>query len=111
MVEQYLLRPPTATSGAQGLAARAVTAVSRAARTSGSRRSDGGGIGGGPAGLPFAAPARVKSTFGRSGTTTLLPAFSGAPPAIHWWRMSSGSFAILGELGGMNGSAVCAMTL
>jgi hypothetical protein len=48
----------------------------------------------------------VKSTFGLSGKTTLLPAFSGAPPAIHslmTFSVTSGSF---GDDGGMYGSLV-----
>src|SRR5438105_2654755 len=96
-----------ATSGAHGLLAIAVTAVARAARTTGSRRSELGGIGGGPSGRPFATLGRVKSTFGLV-TTTLLPAFSGAPPAIHLWITSRLSFAIFGERGGMYGSCTWA---
>ena len=74
--------PPTATNGAHGLAAIAVTAVSRVALTADSLVMVTGGIGGGPVGLPFVTEEREKSTFGLVSTTTLLPEFSGAPSLI-----------------------------
>src|SRR5690349_15960615 len=91
-----------AMSGAHGLLAIAITAVPRLVRSTGSNRSELGGIGGGPSGRPFTTLDRVKSTFGFS--ATLLPEFSGAPAAIHLWIRSRLSLAILGDFGGMYGS-------
>src|SRR5262245_60821531 len=89
----------------------AVIAESRCALTMGSMRMFAGGIGGGPSGLPFDGLLRVKSTLGLSGMLTLLPEFSGAPPAIHFLMTSSVASGSFGSFGGMNGSLAWVITL
>src|SRR5262245_62190420 len=99
--------PATATSGDQGLAAMAVTALERAVTTSGSADSlPGRGMGGAPAGRPRTTDVRLTSAFGFI-ATTLLPAFSRAPCSIQARTVSSICCGTLSDLGGILGCTLC----
>ena len=96
------LYPPTATSGAHGLAAIATTAAGRAVTTAGSVESPSG-IAGGPDGLPAASASSLNSNFGFARTATTLPEVSRAPPSIQSLMTSSSASGILGAFGGIVG--------
>src|SRR5258706_16042757 len=94
--------PPIAISGAQGLAASAVSAAGRRVVAIGSiDRSLG--IATGPAGLP-AMVTTAKLFFGLL-ITTADPLVSGAPPAIQFLITAMSLSASLSPLGGMLGSS------
>src|SRR5262245_5397914 len=100
--------PATATSGAQGLAARLLIAVLRLVCTTGSIGKSTG-MGGGPSGLPAEDTFIVKSTDGLAIATALEPVVSSSPPAIHFLNTSSSLSTSFGFLGGMVGSSACVM--
>src|SRR5262245_25645622 len=95
----------TATSGAHGLAASAVTAAGFGVRRT-VCASEPAGIGGGPAGRPRGIEPRLTSLLGLLATTTLLPAVSGAPSRIHLRMVSNPAAAIGPPCGGIIGSAL-----
>ena len=95
--------PPTATSGAHGLAAIARTAFGRALTTAGSVGTPWG-TAGGPAGLPIMAGSSLKSNFGFAFTATAEPDDSGAPASIHALMTARSASGSLGCIGGIFGS-------
>src|SRR6266850_524191 len=74
-------------SGDHGLAAKAMTAVVRSVRWTGSN-SHSTGKTAGPSGLPWTAELSSRFTFGLLAARAWLEDFSSNPPAIHF-RSSS----------------------
>src|SRR5438067_1897352 len=97
----------TATSGAQGLAANAVTAGGLGVRRI-DCPSEPAGIGGGPAGRPRVIETRLTSLLGLLTITVLLPDVSGAPSRIHLRIVSKPAAGIGPPCGGIIGSALWA---
>jgi hypothetical protein len=89
---------------ADGLLAIALSGVPCVARTKGST-DRAPGIGGGPSGLPIAAPLSVRSTVGLLAARALLPAPCNRPPVIHW-RIVLISLSESLDFGGIAGSSV-----
>src|SRR5688572_21949014 len=98
--------------GAQGLEARAVSAVlARLAVVTGARRSlaPSPGIGGGPSGFPTLATT-ARLVFGLA-AATLEEEVSGAPAAIQALMTATSFSGSLSPLGGMLGSSAQVMIL
>src|SRR5207248_2173307 len=99
----------TATSGAHGLAARAVTAAGRG--VPGTACGSGAcGSGGGPAGRPLVIDADATSDFFTT-SGALLPADSSAPCSIHFLSVESWTSGSGSALGGIFGSALWAASM
>src|SRR5438876_8207431 len=94
----------TATSGAHGLAASAVTAGGLGVRRI-DCPSEPAGISGGPAGRPRVMETRLTSLLSLLTMTVLLPAVSGAPSRIHLRIVAKPAAGHGPPCGGMIGSA------
>ena len=79
-----------------------MTASARTVWIAGSR-SRSAGIAAGPAGLPFAETASVRSTFAALLFLALPPGASTRPPSIHFLMTAISASEILGFLGGILG--------
>ena len=95
--------PAIASTGAHGLEAIAVTAAARFVASTGWRIRFSG-YATGPVGLP--EPLAVISNVFFFLITTLEPAFSNAPPSIHFLIKSSFTAASLSCIGGIRGSSM-----